>query len=74
MLAALEPAYGWAVRRKNRRFDSGHAAAVRVDAPVISVGNLTVGGTGKTPLVHWLAAWLREQGEHVTLISRGYGS
>lgn len=74
MLAALEPVYGWAVRRKNRRFDRGHLAAVRVDAPVISVGNLTVGGTGKTPLVYWLAAWLRDQGQQVTLISRGYGS
>ena len=74
MLAALEPVYGWAVRRKNRQFDSGHAVAVRVDAPVISVGNLTVGGTGKTPLVYSLAAWLREQGKQVTLISRGYGS
>ncbi len=72
-LAALEPVYGWVVRRKNRRFDSGHSA-VRVAAPVISVGNLTVGGTGKTPLVCWLAKWLREQGQQVTLISRGYGS
>lgn len=74
VLTALEPAYGWAVRRKNQRFDSGHLAAVRVDAPVISVGNLTVGGTGKTPLVCWLAKRLREQGQQITLISRGYGS
>ncbi len=74
VLAVLEPAYGWVVRRKNRRFDGDHSAAVRVDAPVISVGNLTVGGTGKTPLVCWLARWLKGQGEQVTLISRGYGS
>lgn len=74
VLAALEPVYGWVVRRKNLRFDRGHAAAVRAEAPVISVGNLTVGGTGKTPLVCWLAKWLREQGRQVTLISRGYGS
>lgn len=74
MLAAVEPVYGWAVRRKNLRFDDGHATAVRVDAPVISVGNLTVGGTGKTPLVCWLARWLREEGKEITLISRGYGS
>ena len=74
VLAALEPAYGWVVRRKNRRFDSDHSAVVRVDAPVISVGNLTVGGTGKTPLVCWLSKWLMEQGKQVTLISRGYGS
>ena len=73
-LAAVEPVYGWIVRRKNLRFDNGHAAAVRVAAPVISVGNLTVGGTGKTPLVCWLAKWLRDQGRQVTLISRGYGS
>ncbi|MFN0018012.1 MAG: tetraacyldisaccharide 4'-kinase [Pirellulaceae bacterium] len=74
VLAALEPAYGWVVRRKNRRFDGDHSAALRVAAPVISVGNLTVGGTGKTPLVCWLARWLKAQGEQVTLISRGYGS
>lgn len=74
VLAALEPAYGWVVRRKNRRFDSDHSPAVRVAAPVISVGNLTVGGTGKTPLVCWLARWLKKQGQQVTLISRGYGS
>lgn len=74
VLAALEPVYGWAVRRKNRRFDGDHSPAVRVPAPVISVGNLTVGGTGKTPLVCWLAKWLKEQGQEVTLISRGYGS
>ena len=74
VLTALCSVYGWVVKRKNFRFDSGHAAAVRVDAPVISVGNLTVGGTGKTPLVCWLARFLREQGKQVTLISRGYGS
>lgn len=74
LLAAVEPVYGWFVRRKNLRFDRGHEAAVRVPAPVISVGNLTVGGTGKTPLVCWLAEWLTERGRSVTLISRGYGS
>ncbi len=73
MLAAVEPIYGWAIRRKNRRFDAGHQLPVRVAAPVISVGNLTLGGTGKTPLVLWLARWLRKQGRGVTLISRGYG-
>jgi tetraacyldisaccharide 4'-kinase len=74
ILAAAEPVYGWFVRRKNLRFDRGLEMAVRVDAPVISVGNLTVGGTGKTPLVCWLAEWFAHQQQRVTLISRGYGS
>jgi tetraacyldisaccharide 4'-kinase len=72
-LAAAEPIYGAVVRAKNRRFDAGHTQPVKVEAPVISVGNLTVGGTGKTPLVSWLAEWFRSQGTDVTLISRGYG-
>ena len=42
--------------------------------PVVSVGNLTLGGTGKTPLVEWLARWFRQQGVRVTIISRGYGA
>jgi len=45
-----------------------------VAAPVISVGNLTVGGTGKTPLVAWLAEWFARRQVPVTIISRGYGA
>ncbi|HYN27798.1 MAG TPA: tetraacyldisaccharide 4'-kinase, partial [Burkholderiales bacterium] len=74
LLSMAEPAYAAVVRSKNRRFDSGRAQPTKVAAPVISVGNLTVGGTGKTPLVCWLAQWFREQGAAVTLISRGYGA
>jgi tetraacyldisaccharide 4'-kinase len=74
LLAAAEPPYAWAVRRRNTRFDLDPAATVRVPAPVVSVGNLTVGGTGKTPFVAWLAQWFRGQGVAVTLISRGYGA
>src|SRR5262245_49148533 len=74
LLASAEPIYGAMVRAKNRRFDSGRVVPVQVDAPVISVGNLTVGGTGKTPLVCWLAEWFRSHQAAVTLISRGYGA
>ena len=42
--------------------------------PVISVGNLTVGGTGKTPMVEWLARHLRRQEIRVAILSRGYGA
>ncbi|WP_254507055.1 tetraacyldisaccharide 4'-kinase [Anatilimnocola floriformis] len=73
LLATAEPIYGAVVARKNRRYDNGGLPITRVDAPVISVGNLTVGGTGKTPLVIWLAKWFCQRGVKVTLISRGYG-
>ena len=45
----------------------------RVDAPVIVVGNLTVGGTGKTPVAAWLARELGRRGHHVGVVLRGYG-
>lgn len=73
-LTALEQPYRWATAQRNWRFDRAAESVCRVDAPVISVGNLTVGGTGKSPFVAWLAQWLVAQGVGVTLISRGYGS
>jgi len=45
----------------------------RFAAPLIVVGNITVGGSGKTPLVIWLAGYLREQGFKPGIVSRGYG-
>src|SRR5262245_40880392 len=72
VLAAAEGPYAWGVRRRNAAVDSGRAKPAVVDAPVISVGNLTVGGTGKTPLVLWLARWIKARGVEVTIISRGY--
>lgn len=70
---AIEPLVRWYATRRNRRFDTDPAAVVRVPAPVISIGNLTVGGVGKTPLVAWVAQSIRDMGRTPVLISRGYG-
>jgi tetraacyldisaccharide 4'-kinase len=54
-------------------YQAGVLRSERLPVPVIVVGNISVGGTGKTPLVLWLAAKLRERGYHPGIISRGYG-
>lgn len=46
---------------------------IRFDQPVIAVGNVTVGGTGKTPFTIWLVSYLRERGFHPGVVSRGHG-
>jgi tetraacyldisaccharide 4'-kinase len=73
-LAVVEVPYTLAVRWRNWRYDRGAAAVHRASVPVVSVGNLTLGGTGKTPMVAWIARWLRRRGVRVTVISRGYGA
>jgi tetraacyldisaccharide 4'-kinase len=60
--------------RARRRWYERHPEAVRqLDAPVISVGNLSIGGTGKTPVVRHIAEWLVRRGERPAILSRGYG-
>lgn len=53
-------------------YDQGWFTQRRLPRPVISIGNLTVGGTGKTPFVMWIAKWLQSQGKRVGILSRGY--
>jgi tetraacyldisaccharide 4'-kinase len=65
--------YGLAVAARNRKFDRGRGVT-SVAVPVVSVGNLTVGGAGKTPMVRWLAEWLRCEGHHPAIAMRGYGA
>jgi tetraacyldisaccharide 4'-kinase len=65
--------YGLAVRLRNAAYTSGWVRSTRADAAVFSVGNLTAGGTGKTPFVEYLAGFLRERGWLVAVLSRGYG-
>ena len=60
--AAHRAGYEYGVRRRRR-----------LPCPVVSIGNITVGGTGKTPLTEWTAQWLQRQGWRVAVLSRGYG-
>ena len=66
--------YGAGVRLRNLAFSRGWREVVRVGVPVVSVGNLTVGGTGKTPCVEFVARFYRDRDCHVAILSRGYGS
>ncbi|MEN0111258.1 MAG: tetraacyldisaccharide 4'-kinase [Planctomycetota bacterium] len=73
-LAAAEGPYRLAVWWRNRRYDRDPRAVTHCPAPVVSVGNLTLGGTGKTPMVKWVARFLRDEGARVAILSRGYGA
>ncbi|MBX6311774.1 MAG: tetraacyldisaccharide 4'-kinase [Isosphaeraceae bacterium] len=66
-------AYRLGVAVRNGAFDRGWKAIQRAEVPVVSVGNLTLGGTGKTPMVEWVARWFRARGVRVAVLSRGYG-
>jgi tetraacyldisaccharide 4'-kinase len=65
-------AYDGVTRLRNRHYDNPRNRR-RVELPVISVGNITVGGTGKTPMVAWLAQRILDDGLRPAVVSRGYG-
>lgn len=71
-LAVAEVSYGMAARARNGMFDARLRRPGRLPRPVLSVGNMTAGGTGKTPVVRWLAERLRDSGQTVAVLSRGY--
>ncbi len=58
---------------RNRAYDLALLPQHRLDTPVYSIGNITVGGTGKTPTVLYIAQWLQCRGLRVCVLSRGYG-
>lgn len=64
--------YALAVRIRATLYARGVLRKKRLKATVISVGNLTVGGTGKTPMVLWLAEYFLNEGKRVAILSRGY--
>jgi tetraacyldisaccharide 4'-kinase len=73
-LWALSLPYGLAVRLRNLTFDRGWRRSEVAPIPVVSVGNLTVGGTGKTPCVEMIARIYRDLDRRVAILSRGYGA
>lgn len=72
-LGGAAGAYRLGAGARNLAFNRGWKASYRAGVPVISVGNLTLGGTGKTPMVEWIGRWFRARGVRVAILSRGYG-
>lgn len=73
LAAPMSLAYRAAIGWRNRRYDQpGHVQ--RMERPVISVGNITVGGTGKTPTVMWIVEQLCDAGYRPVIAMRGYGA
>jgi len=70
----LSVPYHGATRVRNGMYDRGWKRGFRAAVPVVSVGNLTLGGTGKTPCVEYVARWFRQHNRRVAILSRGYGS
>jgi len=73
LLWPLSFLYGLLVRSKTALYRTGIFRPKRLNGAVVSVGNITVGGTGKTPMVMWLAEKYRNEGKSVVILSRGYG-
>ncbi len=72
LLTLASVLYGAAVRHRSRAYRRGRLAVRRLPCPVISIGNITVGGTGKTPLAYYLAERLQQAGRRCAVVSRGY--
>lgn len=64
----------WEANRRYLQFLESPSSARQTSATVVVVGNLVVGGTGKTPFIVWLVSELKKQGYNVALLSRGYGA
>lgn len=72
LLSPLAVIYAFIINMRNYLFDNNYFSIKRVNAKVISIGNLTVGGSGKTPAVIYIANTLKTYGRKVGVLSRGY--
>ena len=72
-LRPFSPLYQGVIAARNGLYDRGLLRQEKLPCPVVSVGNLTVGGTGKTPTVILLANLLKREGRRPAVLSRGYG-
>lgn len=74
LLLPLERIFGGVVGARDLLYDAGWLPAIVTPIPAVSIGNLTVGGTGKTPIAAWMAKGLADRGAHPAVILRGYGA
>jgi tetraacyldisaccharide 4'-kinase len=73
LLAPAEALYGAVIAARGKLYDLGILRATEFPVPVLSVGNLSVGGTGKTPVAAWFARRFSEKGAAPAIVLRGYG-
>lgn len=73
LLPPLSALYGIITRSRTALYQRGAFRTTKLPRPVISIGNITTGGTGKTPLVEWVARVLADSGKRVCILTRGYG-
>src|SRR5215204_2180673 len=73
MLNAIGKLYGLVANLRNALYDRGIFRSYSLGARTVSIGNITTGGTGKTPLVAYVAELLADAGEKVCILTRGYG-
>lgn len=73
ILPPLSVLYSAITRTRLSLYRRGTFQSTKLDRPVISVGNITTGGTGKTPLVEWVARTIASEGKKVCILTRGYG-
>src|SRR5690349_19314923 len=71
-MSLLSAIYGAAVKKRNARFDEGRIEPKQLQAPVVSIGNISVGGSGKTPFTILLGSHLNQRSIPFDILSRGY--
>src|SRR5881227_1319021 len=64
--------YELGVRLRVAAYETDYLKQKKLDATVISIGNLTLGGAGKTPVAHYIASYLKSEGHSVAILTRGY--